>query len=141
MNPVSEQKYTKETIEVTNTKGNRNRPITLSEGTPSTSQTHGLERQLSLEVSSFRMPTDKDYYIKERYREIKARNDKLKVQTYAQYLKMTPTNQARLMLAFDIKEGKMQMNFIKPTTQQQKIALDFKKVHFEVLARDIHPRD
>ena len=35
------------------------------------------------------MPADKDQDIKERYREIKARNEKLKVQAYAQYLKMT----------------------------------------------------
>ena len=30
---------------------------------------------------------------------------------------MTPTNQTRLMSAYDVKEGKMQMNFIKMTTQ------------------------
>ena len=53
------------------------------------------------------MPQDKDQDIKERYKEIKARNGILKAQTYAQYLKITPTNQTRLMLAFDVKEGKM----------------------------------
>jgi len=35
----------------------------------------------------------------------------------------------------------MQMTFIKPTTQQPKTASDFKKVDFEVLARDIDPID
>ena len=45
------------------------------------------------------------------------------------------------MSDFDIKEGKMQMTFIKPTTQQPKKASDLKKVDFEVLARDIHPID
>jgi len=75
-----------------------------------------LERKKSVEVSSFRMPADKGQDIKEIYKEIKARNERLKAQTYAQYLKMTPTNQTRLMSAFDVKEGKMQMNFIKPTT-------------------------
>jgi len=103
VNPVSKQEHTKETTEVTSTEGNRSMPITPLEGTPSISQTQGLERQLSLEVSSFRIPADKDQDIKERYREIKARNEKLKVQTYAQYLKMTPTNQTRLMSDFDIK--------------------------------------
>ena len=44
-------------------------------------------RQQSVEVSSFRMPADKDEDIKERYKEIKARNERLKAQTYAQYLK------------------------------------------------------
>ena len=60
-----------------------------------------------MEVSSFSRPTDKDQDIKDRYNEIKVRNERLKAQTYAQYLKMTPTNQTRLMLAFDIKEGKL----------------------------------
>lgn len=59
---------------------------------PSTSQTQRLERKLSVEVSSFRVPADKDQHNKERYKEIKARNEKLKAQTYAQYLKLTPTN-------------------------------------------------
>jgi len=61
-----------------------------------------LERQQSVEVSSFRMPADKDQDIKERYKEIKARNERLKAQTYAQYLKMIPTNQTRLMSAYDV---------------------------------------
>jgi len=76
-----------------------------------------LERQLSVEVSSFSRPTDKDKDIKDRYKEIKMRNEKLKAQTYAQYLKLTPTNHTMLMFSFHIKEGKLQMSFIKPTTQ------------------------
>ena len=32
------------------------------------------------------MPTDKDQDIKERYKEVKARNERLKAQTYAYYL-------------------------------------------------------
>jgi len=53
------------------------------------------------------MPADKDQDIKKRYKEIKARNERLKAQTYAQYLKLNPTNQTRLMSAFNIKEGKL----------------------------------
>jgi len=67
------------------------------------------------------------------------RNEKLKAQSYAQYLKLTPTNLTRLMSAFDIKEGKMQMSFVKPTVQQPRTSVDYKKIDFEVLARDIHP--
>ena len=63
------------------------------------------------------MSADKDQDIKEIYKEIKARNERLKAQTYAQYLKMTPTNKARLMSTFDIKEEKIHMTFIKTTTQ------------------------
>jgi len=76
-----------------------------------------LERQLSVEVSSFNRPADKDKDIKDRYKEIKMRNEKLKAQTYAQYLKYMPTNQTRLMSDFNLKEGKLQMSFIKPTAQ------------------------
>ena len=108
---------------------------------PSTSQTQMLERHISVEVSSFRMPADKDQDIKERYKEIKATNERLKSQTYAQYLKLTATNQTRLMLAFDIKEGKLQMTFVKPTSQQPKTTSNFKRVDFEVLARDSNPMD
>ena len=45
------------------------------------------------------------------------------------------------MSAFDIKEGKMQMSFIKPTVQQPRTSTDFKKIDFEVLVGDIHPID
>ena len=69
------------------------------------------------------------------------RNEKLKAQTYGQYLKITPTNQTSLMSSFDIKEGKLHMSFIKPTAQQPKTSSDFKKLDFEVLAKDIHPID
>jgi len=47
---------------------------------PSTSQNKMLERQLSVEVSSFRMPTEKDQDIKEIYKELKSRNQRLKAQ-------------------------------------------------------------
>ena len=92
-------------------------------------------------MSSFRIPTDRDQDIRERYKDIKARNERQKPHTYAQYLNMAPTNQTRLMSAYDVKEGKNQMTFMKPTTQQPRTAVDFKKIHFKVLAKDIHPID
>ena len=45
------------------------------------------------------------------------------------------------MLVFDIKERKMKMIFLKPTTQQPKSMADYLKTDFEVLAKDIHPID
>ena len=45
------------------------------------------------------------------------------------------------MSAFDIKEGKMQMSFLKPTVQQPRSMADYLKTDFEVLAKDIHPID
>jgi len=92
-------------------------------------------------VSSFRAFSEKSLDIKGKYKEIKARNEKLKAQTYAHYLKMVPTNQTRLMSAFDIKERKMQMSFLKPTVQQPKSMTDYLKIDFDVLAKDIHPID
>lgn len=62
MNHVFEQEDTKGSTEVTNIEGNRSKPTTPSEGMqePSTSQTQMLERQLSVEVSSFSRPVDMD---------------------------------------------------------------------------------
>ena len=70
INPASEQEYTEDSPEVTNTGEERSRPATPSGGMqePSTSQTQMLERQLSVEVSSFRILVDKDQDIKERYK-------------------------------------------------------------------------
>lgn len=141
LNPVSEQEFTEETVGATSTEIKRSRPATASWGTlePSTSHTQMLERQRSVEVSSFRMPANKDQDIRERYKGIKARNERLKAQTYSQYLKMAPNNQRRLMSAYGVKEGKMQMTFMKPTTQQPRSAADYKKIDFGVLLKDIHP--
>lgn len=61
--------------------------------------------------------------------------------SYAHYLRMAPKNQTRLTSAFDIKEGKMQMSFLKPTTQQPKSMADYLKKDFEVMEKDIHPID
>jgi len=58
-------------------------------------------------MSSLRIVSEQSQDLKEKYKEIKSRNEQLKAQTYAKYLKMAPTNQTRLMSAFDIKEGKM----------------------------------
>lgn len=74
---------------------------------PSTSQVQMLERQQIVEVSSFRAPTGQSQDIKDKYKEIKARNERLKIQSYAYYFQMAPTSQTRLMSAFDRKEGKM----------------------------------
>lgn len=85
LNLTSEQEYTEDSTEVTNTEVERSRPTTPSGGMqePSTSQTQMLERKLSVEVSSFRPLANKDQDIKERYKEIKVINERIKAQTYA----------------------------------------------------------
>jgi len=45
------------------------------------------------------------------------------------------------MLAYDIKEGKMQMIFFKPKVQQPQIIADYFQIDFEVMEKDIHPLD
>lgn len=80
-----------------------------------------------MEVSAFVRPTDREKDIKYRFKEIKMRNENLKTETYAQYLKLTPPNQTRLMSAFDIKAGKMQVSFLQPIVQQPKTSAYYKK--------------
>jgi len=45
------------------------------------------------------------------------------------------------MPAFEIKDGKLQMTFVKPTSQESNTTKNFKRLDFKVLARDIHPID
>ena len=54
---------------------------------PSTSNTQSIQKKLSMEVSSSRKPVEKERDIKEKYKEIKLRNEALKAETYAQYFK------------------------------------------------------
>jgi len=63
--------------------------------------------------------------IKKKFKEIKAKNEPLRIQVYNQYLKMASTNQNRLMSAYDIKEGKMQMSLFKPKVQQPQTTADY----------------
>jgi len=91
LNPATEQEDTIDSVEITNT----DTMVERSKGTiasgethhPSTSNTQLIDRQLSMEVSSFTRPMDKEKDIKDRYKEIKLRNEKLKAETYAQYFR------------------------------------------------------
>ena len=79
--------------------------------------------------------------IKERYKEIKAKNEEIKNEIYSQYLKQTPSIQNRLLLAFDYKNKKMLMTVLQPTAPTPRTSSDYKKVDFEVPIQDIHPLD
>ena len=54
---------------------------------------------------------------------------------------MAPTNQQRLMSAYDILEGKMTLSHFRPTMQQPQSAADYIRTNLEVFAKDIHPMD
>jgi len=79
--------------------------------------------------------------IKRAFTEIKARNETIRIQLYNQLLRMAPTNQQRLMAAYDIQEGKMTLSHFKPTMQQPRSAADYIRTNLEVLSKDIHPMD
>ena len=50
--------------------------------------------------------------IKERYKEIKAKNEEIKNEIYSQYLKQTLSIQNRLLFSFDYKNKKMLMTVL-----------------------------
>lgn len=133
LNPLSEQEHEETRSDIVYS--------TLVGETPTTSQTQALSRQQSTKVSSLKIASEPSQDLKEKYKEIKDRNEQLKAQTYSKYLKMAPTNQMRLMSTFDIKEGKMQMSFLKATIQQPKSMADYLNFFFEVFAKDIQPID
>lgn len=54
---------------------------------------------------------------------------------------MAPTNQQRLMEAYDIQEGKMTLSHFSPIVQQPQSATDYIRTNLEVLSKDIHPMD
>jgi len=74
-------------VEVTKieTMGQRSKCTTASGGTqqPSTSNTQLIERQHIVEISSFVRLTDRENDIKDKFKEINMRNEKLKAETYA----------------------------------------------------------
>lgn len=87
LNPITEQEDTIGIVEIieTDTMVGRSKGPTVLDEThqPSTSNTQLIEKQLSIEVPSSNKPMDKEKYIKERYKEIKLRNETLKAKTYA----------------------------------------------------------
>ena len=54
---------------------------------------------------------------------------------------MAPTNQQRLMSAYDVQEGKMIMSHFMPAVLQPQSPADYIRTNLEVLAKDIHPMD
>ena len=73
------------------------------------------QRTLGGEVSSSGKQRKGESSIKKQFIDIKTKNEPLRLQLYNHLLKMAPTNQQRLMSAYDVKEGKMIMSHFKPT--------------------------
>lgn len=77
------------------------------------------ERQQGVEVTSTctRQQSKQSSDIKKAFTNIKVRNEPVIFQLYNQLLRMAPTNQQRLMAAYDIQEGKMTLSHFRPTIQ------------------------
>ena len=99
------------------------------------------DRTMGGEVSSSSQQKEGQVSIKQQFIDIKRRNDPIKIQLYNHLLNMAPTNQQRLMSAFDVGEGKMIMSHFMPTTLHPQSASDYLRTNLEVMAKDIHPMD
>ena len=99
------------------------------------------ERMIGGEVSSSSQQGGGELGIKQQFIDIKKRNEHIRIQLYNHLLKMAPTNQQRLMSAYDVSEGRMIMSHFMPTTLQPQSPLDYLRTNLEVLAKDIHPMD
>ena len=76
------------------------------------------ERTMGGEVSSSGQQREGELSIKQQFIDIKRRSDPIKIQLYNHLLKMAPSNQQRLLSAFDVNEGKMIMSHFTPSTLQ-----------------------
>ena len=93
------------------------------------------------EVSSSSQQRRVESSIKQQFIDIKKRNEPVRLQLYNHLLKMAPTNQQRLMSAYDITKGKMTMSHFMPTMLQPQSAADYIRTNQEVFAKEIHPMD
>ena len=61
-----------------------------------------------------------------RYKEIKRKNEALKVTTFSKFWKQTSTTQHKLLSALDSQKGQFQLAFLEPTVLVPKSAEDYK---------------
>lgn len=73
--------------------------------------------------------------------EIKQKNEALKSNVYAHFLKQTSTSQHRLLTTFDSEKGRRQMAFLQDQVPFPKGSFDYKKIVFYFDANQIHPID
>jgi len=94
-----------------------------------------------VEFSSAKQQIKQGSNLKKTFTEIKAKNEPIRIQIYNHLLRMAPTNQQRLMSAYDIQEGKMILSHFKPKMLQPQSAADYIRTNLEVLAKDIQPME
>ena len=111
-----------------------NEPITenLNEEQPENSNTQMIEKQQNMEASSSQTAEEKDIDIREKYKQIKTKNEEIKNEIYSQYLKQTPDVQNKLLSAFNYSNKNLIMSVLQPIVKTPKTVADYKKVDLEV---------
>ena len=69
--------------------------------TASKDDTQMIEKQNNMEASSSQTAEEKDLDIKEKYKQIKQKNEEIKSEKYSQFLKKKPWSKNRLLTTFD----------------------------------------
>ena len=85
-----------------------------------------------MEASSSQKAQENDLDIREKYKQIKTKNEEIKNEIYSQYLKQTPSVQNRILSAFDYSNKKLIMAVLQPGVKTPKTIADYKKVDLEV---------
>ena len=88
----------------------------LNEGNTDNSNTQVIEKQQNLEASSSQIAEEKDLDIREKYKQIKTKNEEIKNEIYSQYLKQTPNIQKILLSAFDYSK---KFDYVNAPTNSQ----------------------
>lgn len=141
MNPLSKEEFIQEITDSPTDERVVSQDTSPVIETTASSHRQEIGRQHSVEFSSARQQSKQGSDIKRKFTEIKAMNEPIRIQLYNHLLKMAPTNQQRLMSAYDIQEGNMILSHFKPKMLQPQSAADYIRTNLEVLAKDIQPMD
>ena len=72
------------------------------------------------------------------YREIKLKNEPLKINVYNQFWKQISSTQSRLLITFNSKKGRMHMDFLQAQVPPSKGEVYYKKATLEFDIKDVH---
>lgn len=100
-----------------------------------------MDRHKSMETSSSHSIEEKDLDIKERYKQIKLKNEEIKTEIYSQFLKQKPGNQNIFLSAFDYSSKKLIMYILQPIVSVSKTVANYKTVDLEVATDIIYELD
>ena len=97
-----------------------------------------VEKLVNIEVPSSSKTTEgKNIDIKEKYKQIKERNEQIKREVYSQFLEEKPGNKDKILTDFDYSTNKMIMSFLQPKVTDPKSVVDYRKRGLEVDADTI----